>query len=104
MNYRPSESRKRIKTSVSLPFEQLVHPRPRVGAKTTPTQLVKRLGPVSTRLLFYPQRAETVRGLDLDLSDLREFLRSNAGVRVYRDGIRVPPYGHQGRPEGDSLG
>src|SRR5262249_16906164 len=67
------------------------------------TQLVKRLGPVSTRLLFYPQKAETVRGLDLDLSDLREFLQANAGVRVYRDNIRVPPYGDQGRAEGDWL-
>jgi signal transduction histidine kinase len=65
--------------------------------------LAKRLGPVSARLLFYPQKAETVRGLDLGLSDLREFLHTNAGVRVYRDNIRVPPYGDQGRPEGDWL-
>ncbi len=101
--HRAPESRRRIRTPVSVAFEQLVHPKPREGAQASPGDLVKRLGSVTARLLFYPQRAETVRGLDLDLSDLREFLRSNAGVRVYRDGIRVPPYGDQGRPEGDWL-
>jgi signal transduction histidine kinase len=103
ITYRAPQSRRRIKSSVSMPFDQLIHPKPRPGAQTSAAELVKRLGSVSARLLFYPQKAETVRGLDLDLSDLREFLKSNAGVRVYRDGIRVPPYGDQGRPEGDWL-
>lgn len=103
ITYAKPNSRRRGTTSVSLPFEQLVHPKPRPGVQSSPTDLVQRLGPVSARLLFYPQRAETVRGLDLDLTELREFLRLNAGVRVYRDGIRVPPYGDQGRTEGDWL-
>jgi signal transduction histidine kinase len=103
ISYRAPESRKRINNSISVQFDQLVHPKPREGAQASPANLLKRLGSVATRLLFYPQRAETVRGLDLDLADLREFLRLNAGVRVYRDGIRVPPYGDQGRPEGDWL-
>ncbi|HEY6349553.1 MAG TPA: ATP-binding protein [Candidatus Angelobacter sp.] len=103
MTYRSPESRRRIKTSVSVPFDQLVHPKPRSDTQTSTHKLLKRLGPVSTRLLFYPQRAETVRGLDLNLTDLRQFLQTNAGVRVYRDGIRVPPYGDQDRPEGDWL-
>jgi signal transduction histidine kinase len=103
ITHRAPGSRRRVKNSVSLPFDQLVHPKPRPGAQTSATELVRRLGAVSARLLFYPQRAETLRGLDLNLSDLREFLQSNAGVRVYRDGIRVPPYGDQGRPEGDWL-
>src|ERR1700686_833058 len=93
ITYRSPESRRRVKNRISVPFDQLVHPKPRSDAQTSPAKLLKRLGSVSTRLLFYPQRAETVRGLDLNLSDLREFLQSNAGVRVYRDGIRVPPYG-----------
>jgi signal transduction histidine kinase len=103
ITYRAQDSRRRTKSPVSVPFDQLIHPKLRLGTQASPAQLVKRLGPVSARLLFYPQKAETVRGLDLDLADLREFLRSNAGVRVYRDGIRVPPYGDQGRPEGDWL-
>lgn len=103
ITHRAQGSKRRIKNSVSVPFDQLIHPNLRSAQKISPTELVKRLGPVSARLLFYPQKAETVRGLDLGLSDLREFLQSNAGVRVYRDGIRVPPYGDQGRPEGDWL-
>ncbi len=104
ISHKLAESTRRSKSSVSASFDQLIHPKIRAGAQDSPAKLLKRLGPVSARLLFYPQRAETVRGLDLDLGDLREFLRSNAGVRVYRDGIRVPPYGDQGRPEGDWLG
>jgi signal transduction histidine kinase len=101
--HRARGSRRKIESAVSVPFDQLVHPKPRPGAKTSPTELAHRLGPVTARLMFYPQKAETVRGLDLGLSDLREFLQANAGVRVYRDNIRVPPYGDQGRPEGDWL-
>jgi signal transduction histidine kinase len=104
ISHKLAESKRRSKSSVSVSFDQLIHPKIRAGAEDSPAKLLKRLGPVSARLLFYPQRAETVRGLDLDLGDLREFLRSNAGVRVYRDGIRVPPYGDPGRPEGDWLG
>lgn len=103
MIHRAPSSTKRVQKSVAIPFEQFVHPRLRPGAKTSPAEMLDRLGPVSARLLFFPQKAETVRGLDLGLSDLREFLQTNAGVRVYRDGIRVPPFGDQGRPEGDWL-
>jgi len=101
--HRARSSTKRISKPVNMPFEQLVHQKARPGAAPKPAELVKQLGPVDARLLFYPQKAETVRGLDLDLSDLREFLQTNAGIRVYRDSIRVPPFGDQGRPEGDWL-
>jgi signal transduction histidine kinase len=101
--HRARSSRRRIETPISVPLNQLVHPKPRPGAQASVEDLAKRLGPVSARLLFYPQKAETVRGLELGLADLREFLQANAGVRVYRDNIRVPPYGDQGRPEGDWL-
>lgn len=100
---RDPRSRSRTKSTAYVPFDQLVHPKLRQGAQTSPGELIKRLGPVSARLLFYPQRAETVRGLDIDLAELREFLKSNSGVRVYRDGIRISPYGDQDRPEGDWL-
>lgn len=63
-----------------------------------------RFGPVKVRLLFYPRKSETVRGTDLSVSDLREFLDINAGIKVYRDDVRVMPYGSPGRPEGDWLG
>lgn len=96
-------TRRRVEKKSRLPFEQFVHPRVKSNSNEAPTMSAKRLGPVTAQLLFYPQKAETVRGLDLDLSELREFLRTNAGVRVYRDGIRVPPFGDSGKPEGDWL-
>lgn len=55
-------------------------------------------GPVHLMLLFFPQRSEL-----FDLTDLRKFLDSNAGVRIYRDNIRVKPYGDPKEVEGDWL-
>ncbi len=101
--YRAARSRRRTSQSISMPFEQLVHPKIRRDQSNLFPDRAETLGPVKARLLFFPQKAETVRGLDLGLSDLREFLMSNGGVRVYRDNIRVPPYGDQGRAEGDWL-
>jgi C4-dicarboxylate-specific signal transduction histidine kinase len=61
-------------------------------------------GPVELRLLFYPRRADTLLGTDFRLSDLREFLDRNAGIKIYRDNVRVRPYGDSYSGEGDWLG
>lgn len=61
-------------------------------------------GPVSLTLLYYPQIPEIIEGTGFRLRDIREFLRSNAGVKIYRDNIRVKPYGNLDAPEGDWLG
>ncbi len=103
ISHRIASSRRRVQQTFSLPVDQMIHPRQRPGGEGTRRKMVQTLGPVRARLLFYPQKAETVRGLDFNLADLREFLQTNAGVRVYRDSVRVPPYGDQGRPEGDWL-
>jgi signal transduction histidine kinase len=55
-------------------------------------------GPVHLILLFFPQKSEL-----FDLSQLRKFLDNNAGVRIYRDNIRVKPYGDPKEVEGDWL-
>jgi signal transduction histidine kinase len=65
---------------------------------------VPKIGPLVVNLLFYPRKAETVEGTDFRLSDLREFLDKNAGVKIYRDNVRVKPYGNPQDPEGDWLG
>jgi len=52
-----------------------------------------RCGPVALRLLFFLREAASVQGTDLKISDLREFLDNNAGIRIYRDNIAVKPYG-----------
>jgi hypothetical protein len=61
-------------------------------------------GPFDVKLLFYPRTEETLRGTDLGLPQLKEFLDANVGIKVYRDNIRVMPYGSVERPEGDWLG
>lgn len=61
-------------------------------------------GPFEVKLLFYPRTDETLRGTELSLTQLKDFLDTNVGVKVYRDNIRVMPYGSVERPEGDWLG
>ncbi len=61
-------------------------------------------GPVSIRLLFFPRKAGLLDGTKYSLSDLREFLDKNAGIKIYRDSIFVKPYGDAREPEGDWLG
>lgn len=85
----------------SIPWLQFTHP-------STPNQQVLAFGPTfgsaSVTLLFFPKKRETLRGTDLNLAELRRFLDANAGIKVYRDDIRVAPYGDPKRPEGDWLG
>lgn len=63
-----------------------------------------RCGPVSLTLMFFPRKAEILSGTKFSLRDLRQFLNNNAGVSIYRDNIRVKPYGNPKEPEGDWLG
>ena len=63
-----------------------------------------RFGPLKLTLLFYPREAKSLEGTEFRLGDLRDFLDKNAGVRIYRDNIRVKPYGNPKDPEGDWLG
>jgi signal transduction histidine kinase len=55
-------------------------------------------GPVNLMLLFFPQKSEL-----FDLKQIRKFLNNNAGVRIYRDNVRVKPYGDPKEVEGDWL-
>lgn len=50
-------------------------------------------GPIEVRLLFFLRESSSVVGTDFKLSDLREFLDNNYGVKIYRDNIAVKPYG-----------
>lgn len=50
-------------------------------------------GPIEVRLLFFLREGSSVIGTDFKLSDLREFLDNNYGVKIYRDNIAVKPYG-----------
>lgn len=52
-----------------------------------------RCGPISLKLLFFLREGASVQGTDFKLSELREFLDNNAGIKIYRDNIAVKPYG-----------
>jgi signal transduction histidine kinase len=61
-------------------------------------------GPLELEFYFYLRGGkEAVQGVDIALGRLREFLDVYGGVRIYRDGFRVKPYGDPGGA-GDWLG
>lgn len=62
-------------------------------------------GPLSLKLLFYVRSpSDFLADTPFTLGELREFLDRNAGIKIYRDNIRVRPYGDPASPEGDWLG
>lgn len=63
-----------------------------------------RCGAARVRLSFFPQKADLLEGSDLRLSDLKKFLQNSGGVRIYRDMVRVKPYGDPDSENGDWLG
>ena len=63
-----------------------------------------RFGPARVVLMYYPRIPEIVAGSRFGLGDIREFLKNNAGIKIYRDTIRVKPYGDPESTEGDWLG
>lgn len=50
-------------------------------------------GPITLKLLFFLREAASVHGTEFKISELREFLDNNAGIKIYRDNIAVKPYG-----------
>lgn len=60
-------------------------------------------GPINLKLWFYPRTSATVSGTEFTLSSLREFLDNNAGIKIYRDGVAVKPYGFK-QGQADWLG
>lgn len=62
-------------------------------AKVDNAPSILQCGPIEVRLLFFLRESSSVVGTDFKLSDLREFLDNNYGVKIYRDNIAVKPYG-----------
>jgi len=50
-------------------------------------------GPIKFDLYYLAQDTTSFKKLDLDVTDFRQFMRLNQGVRLYRDHFRVRPYG-----------
>jgi len=74
------------------------------GSKYEKTLEAPIFGPISLTLMFWTRESSSILTENLRLSDLRTFLDQNAGVKIYRDNIRVKPYGNPKDPEGDWLG
>ena len=55
-------------------------------------------GPLKFEFYFVPRKAISLGTQTIGLNAIRTFLDSNQGLRVYRDGFRVKPYGS---PNGD---
>jgi len=63
----------------------------------------KKLGQVRVILFYYPRNKNTILGSKLKMTELNSYLNSAAGIKLYRDSIRVKPYGELDRPGGDWL-
>lgn len=96
MNDRSKSSKKASKKKIE--WNNLVH-----SVKENASKLPK-FGPASVKLFFFTREAKALEGTKFTLSDLREYLDINAGIKIYRDNIRVKPYGDPGSPDGDWLG
>lgn len=60
--------------------------------------VVPHCGPLRFEFYFFPRKATTLDDQTVSLSTIRTFLDANQGLRIYRDGFRVKPYGS---PNGD---
>jgi signal transduction histidine kinase len=50
-------------------------------------------GPLKFEMYFFPRKEIRLEDLSLSRAQVEEFLDSNQGIRIYRDGFRVKPYG-----------
>lgn len=72
---------------------------PLMWAKRFPgSGIVPHCGPLQFDFYFFPRKATTLGDETFSLTAIRTFLDANQGLRVYRDGFRVKPYGN---PNGD---
>ena len=64
---------------------------------------IRNSGPIELHLTYIPKTKDVALSAGFSVVQLGRHLKENAGVRVYRDGVRVYPYGDPKRPDGDWL-
>ncbi len=52
-----------------------------------------RCGPLRMEFYFFLRRDSELAGQTLKAADITAFIKNNQGIRIYRDGFRVKPYG-----------
>jgi signal transduction histidine kinase len=60
-----------------------------------------KIGPIDFNIIIFEKDAQIFNYVNLEKKSITEYLKSNGGIRVYRDGIRVYDYGEQ---DNDWLG
>ncbi|MEM7128223.1 MAG: sensor histidine kinase [Chloroflexota bacterium] len=50
-------------------------------------------GPLTFQMYFYPRQSVSIADLTFSRVQIASFLDANNGIRIYRDGFRVKPYG-----------
>ena len=61
------------------------------------------IGPVKVVIFYYPRSENILLGSNFTRSQLTAYMKENAGIKLYRDNIRVKPYGEPNQPGGDWL-
>ena len=96
---RNPKTQKRIKKQrKEIPLNQLITDT-KFGAQINKINL----GPVRILLYYFPRNKNTLLGSDFNVRELSDYLKENAGIKLYRDNIRVMPYGEMNSPGGDWL-
>ena len=95
----PKDRSKRLTTSRKIPWAELA---PDFGKGSIREKCM--LGRVELRLSYFVRRVDLLEATGLKLGELRQYLDRNAGVKIYRDMVRVKPYGDPSGPEADWLG
>jgi signal transduction histidine kinase len=98
-HYAPDDRKRRQTVTRTIPWAEIAPDPDRDGYVED-----CKLGKLEVRLSFFVRKSDLLSGTGLSLSDLRDFLDRNAGVRIYRDMMRVKPYGDPTSPEADWLG
>lgn len=53
-------------------------------------------GPVEAKILFYLNESKQIKNFEYKQADLQRYLKTFRGVRIYRDGFQIKPYGSKG--------
>lgn len=86
----------------SIPWGQAVQATVRGGDHASAVD--PQFGPTDFRFMFYPRTTELSNRAHMTMRELRTFLDQHHGVKVYRDNIRVKPYGFADEGQSDWLG
>lgn len=97
-NRKPGSSKRTKKAKKAMPLGQLI-----TNSEEDSSLLDTSIGLVKVDLLYFPRNEKTIMDSGFKLKELSDYLQENAGIKIYRDSIRVKPYGELDQPGGDWL-